>query len=150
IVSESGGVIEVKSDPGHGTRVAVLLPALESTLAARPPVERARNKPTILLVDDHSSARRSIQRVLDQAGYRVLAAASGKRALKLFAQASNRIGLLIADWTMPGMSGRDLADNLLRHKPTLKVLLISGYHDPRDGPAIDSVELIRKPFAGRV
>jgi CheY-like chemotaxis protein len=150
IVSEAGGTIEVNSDPGRGTRIEVLIPALESVPAARPPATRASTKPTILLVDDHTSARQSIQRVLHHAGYRVLPAASGKRALKMFAESTNHVGLLIADWMMPGMSGRELAEQLLRQKPGLKVLLISGYHDPREETPVGSVELIRKPFAGRV
>ncbi len=150
IVSESGGKIEVKSEPGRGTQIAVLLPALEAAPEARVPTKHSRTKPTVLLVDDHTSARNSIQRVLHQAGYRVLPAASGKRALKVFAESPDEVGLLLADWMMPGMSGRELAEKLRHQKPNLKVLLISGYHEPRDGAAIDSVELIRKPFAGRV
>jgi CheY-like chemotaxis protein len=48
------------------------------------------------------------------------------------------------------MTGRELTERLLQQKPDLKILLISGYHDPRDRLPNDSVELIRKPFAGRV
>jgi len=60
------------------------------------------------------------------------------------------VDLLIADWMMPGMNGRELAEKLRHQKPELKVLLISGYHDLEDGPPAASVELIRKPFAGPV
>ena len=150
IVSESGGTIDVQSAPGRGTRIAVSLPALEAATAARVPTKHSPPKPTVLLVDDHPSVRNSLQRVLQQAGYRVLPAASGKRALKIFADSPDEVGLLLADWMMPGMSGRELAEKLRHQKPNLKVLLISGYHEPRDGAAIDSVALIRKPFAGRV
>ena len=101
-----------------------------------------------MLVDDHSSARNSIQRVLHHAGYRVLQASSGKRALKVFAESPHSVDLLIADWMMPGMSGHELAEKLRHQKPELKVLLISGYHNGRDGTPDASVELIRKPFAG--
>jgi PAS domain S-box-containing protein len=150
IVSESRGIIDVKSEPGHGTRIEVLLPSIEAFPTARRPAKRSRAGQTILLVDDHASARNSIQRVLHHAGYRVLQAASGKRALKVFAENPNEIDLLIADWMMPGMTGRELAEKLCHQKPALKVLLISGYHDPQDAPQTASVELIRKPFAGRV
>lgn len=150
IVSESGGTIDVKSEAGHGTRIEVSLPALDRGRTARPPAKRSRPTSTVLLVDDHPSARNSIQRVLQHAGYRVLPASSGKRALKIFSEFPDEVGLLLADWMMPGMTGCELAERLLHQKPNLKVLLISGYHDPREGPAAGSVELIRKPFPGRV
>ena len=150
IVSESGGTIDVKSETGQGTRIEVMFPAGEALPEATVSPERSRAGETILLVDDHSSARNSIQRVLHHAGYRVLQASSGKRALKVFAENSHGVDLLIADWMMPGMNGRDLAEKLRHQKPELKVLLISGYHDLQDGPPSASVELIRKPFAGHV
>ena len=150
IVSEAGGTIEVRSEAGQGTRIEVLLPATEALPAASVSAGCSRAGETILLVDDHSSARNSIQRVLHHAGYRVLQASSGKRALKVFAESPHGVDLLIADWMMPGMNGRELAEKLRHQKPELKVLLISGYHDLEDGPPAASVELIRKPFAGPV
>jgi CheY-like chemotaxis protein len=175
IISESGGMIEVESEPGRGTSIEVFLPAIEasdmqcsviqsaigvsanqaSPPVARPPGELAleTSHKTILLVDDHASARKSMQRFLLDAGYQILAAHSGKKALKLFAEHSAEIDLLIADIMMPGMSGRELAEALLGQKPGLKVLLISGYeHTPVElagGFAAGAVELVRKPFSGK-
>ncbi len=150
IVSEAQGTIDVKSEPGHGASIEVSFPALDAVPGASQTRKRLRTAETILLVDDHASVRNSIQRVLQQAGYHVLPASGAKRALKIFAESPDRVDLLIADWMMPGMNGRDLAAKLRHQKPGLKVLLISGYHDRRNGSPATSIDLIRKPFVGGV
>jgi two-component system, cell cycle sensor histidine kinase and response regulator CckA len=148
IVDEARGLIQVQSEPGRGTRIEISLPAIQAAHQpdARQPSLRAGE--TVLLVDDHAGARNSMQRVLYNAGYRVLNAPSGKRALEIFADHSGEIDLLIADWMMPGMNGRELAHALRGQKPALKVLLISGYHDDQADAAAPWVKLIRKPFSG--
>jgi two-component system, cell cycle sensor histidine kinase and response regulator CckA len=148
IVDESRGVIQVASEPGHGSRIEVFLPMIQAASEATSPPLSLRAGETILLVDDHASARNSMQRILHNAGYRILPASSGKRALKVFADHSGDVDLLVADWMMPGMNGRELAEQLRQQKPGLQVLLISGYHDDQTEPAAPSVKLIRKPFSG--
>jgi two-component system, cell cycle sensor histidine kinase and response regulator CckA len=148
IVEESRGLIRVQSEPDCGTRIEVVLPAIQSASEATAPPRSWHAGETILLVDDHAPARKSMQRILYNAGYRVLNAPSGKRALEIFADHSQDIDLLVADWMMPGMNGRELADTLRRQNPGLRVLLISGYHDDPTKSATPSVKLIRKPFSG--
>jgi len=148
IVEESRGLIRVQSEPGRGTRIEVFLPAIQAAYEATAPTLSLRAGETILLVDDHAPARKSMQKILYHAGYRVLHAPSGKRALEIFADHSQDIDLLVADWMMPGLNGRDLAATLRRQNPGLKVLLISGYHDDQTKSATPSVKLIRKPFSG--
>ena len=173
IVSEAGGTIEVESEPGRGTSIEVFFPAIEfstgkfSTEASRKrasaPVARPfsskggagevvpeTSRKTILLVDDHATARNSMQRVLLDAGYRILPASSGKQALQVFAEHLSTVDLLIADCMMPGMKGQDLAEILRSQRPDLKVLLISGYQHAPVVSAAGAVELIRKPFSGKV
>jgi len=167
IVSEAGGRIEVESEPGCGTSIEVFFPAVEyaderSSRAGFPSEASAAGarvgagevvletgRKTILLVDDHAAARKSMQRVLLDAGHLILAACSGKEALQIFAEHYDAVDLLIADCMMPGMSGQELAETLLRQKPGLKVLLISGYQDLPVEAAVGAVELIRKPFSRR-
>ncbi len=177
IVSESGGTIKVESELGQGTSIEVFLPAIKcetrvspvdlssvgvssaevSSNQASPPVARPyagdvvheTSGKTILLADDHTTARKSMQRVLLDAGYRILAASNGKEALKVFAEHSAAVDVLIADCMMPGMNGQELAETLLRQKPGLKVLLISGYANATVESGTDAVELIPKPFSGK-
>src|ERR1700686_264873 len=182
IASDWGGRIKVESEAGSGTCIEVFLPAVESSImrssiiqssiavspievsaheATPPMVARPRageltfdiSRKTILLVDDHAAARKSMQRFLLEAGYRILPAHGGKQALKVFAEHSGAVDLLIPDCMMPGMDGQELAETLLRRKPGLKVLLISGYeHAPVElagGFGAGAVELVRKPFSGK-
>ena len=173
IVSEAGGMIEVESEPGRGTSIEVFFPAIDfsteqfstgilsqptSAPVARPfsskggageVVPQSTHK-TILLVDDHATARNSMQRVLVDAGYRILPASGAKQALSVFANHLGTVDLLLADCMMPGMKGQELAEILRSRKPDLKVLLISGYqHAPLESAA-GAVKLIRKPFSGKV
>jgi CheY-like chemotaxis protein len=153
IVKEAGGAITVESEPGRGTQIEVFLPAAPPTMGgvaeANAPIAIAHKHATILLVDDNASARKSMHRVLRYAGYSVLAAPNGKRALAVFASHSRQVDLLIADGLMPGMGGLELVEKLRHQRPDLKVLLISGYQDaPAKHPPGAPVALIRKPFAG--
>jgi CheY-like chemotaxis protein len=172
IVSEAGGVIEVRSEAGRGTCIEVFFPAIESGAQApsdAPPVRpvclhqgglreglsfvgevlRETGGKTVLLVDDHVAARKSIERILLVAGYRVLTASGGKQALQLFREHSAAVDLLIADCMMLGMNGQKLAETMRQQKPGLKVLLVSGYPDAPVELAGGAAKMIHKPFSGK-
>ena len=169
IVNESGGTIKVDSEPGRGTSIEVFFPSTEASaeVSAKVPgkvsglamsVEETpsleetsyeTSSKTILLVDDHTSARRSMQCLLLGAGYRILEASSPQQAIQLFAEQPQAPDLLIADFMMPGMNGPELAEVLRKQKPDLQILLVSGYEEAPMGPGARAVELIRKPFSGR-
>jgi CheY-like chemotaxis protein len=113
---------------------------------AEAPARRAMaaREATILLVDDDDDVRESLSTVLEASGFRVLAAAGAKAALKLIA-AEARIDLLLTDIRMPGYDGVQLAREVARAQPALKVLFISGYPGPT-AAGIDQSRLISKPI----
>jgi two-component system cell cycle sensor histidine kinase/response regulator CckA len=81
---------------------------------------------TILLAEDESSLRQMLGLVLQAAGYHLMIAEDGRQAVQLAEEHGGRIDLLLSDIEMPGLTGPDLAQELLRTRPTLKVMLMSG------------------------
>jgi CheY-like chemotaxis protein len=146
IVKQSGGEIQVQSAPGKGTTFTIYLPASET-----PPAPRARPAPTpsrgaegILLVDDDPGVRSLAARLLERAGYRVQVAADGPEALRVLQSAQAPIHLLLADVVMPGMSGIELAQEVQRWQPGIRVLLTSGYTEAAVG--IGGAQFLNKPY----
>jgi PAS domain S-box-containing protein len=133
IIKQHNGAIDVTSAPGKGTTFDIHLPiCLEP--GASPDGGSARSDTqagheTILLVEDEDPLRHLTQRILQRYGYTVLIAPSGKAALELWKQHGHRVDLLLTDIVMPeGVSGFDLARELLKLKPGLKVIYTSGYN----------------------
>jgi PAS domain S-box-containing protein len=156
IVRQSGGYIEVTSVPGKGSAFTVVLPRVQETEIEAPPAAAAaapaaRTSPgreTILVVEDEPALARVMERFLSRSGYTVLLAGGGRKALERF-DSSGPVDLLVTDVVMPGMSGPDLAEQLQRRKPGLKVLYISGYTDNpfvRAGIREGSIAFLAKPF----
>ncbi len=134
-VKESGGNITLDSEVGQGTRATIQLPRqVEDTAAPklvtpeRPAVSGARNGETVLVVEDDEGVRQIAVGILEDLGYRVMEARDGRTALDLFDRTPN-IHLVFTDLVMPGMSGRDLAEELTKRALRAKVLLTSAYTD---------------------
>jgi PAS domain S-box-containing protein len=152
-LKQCGGDIRVQSEPGKGTQVDILLPWVESEIAAHSDAqstENAAGHETVLLVEDDSSVRRSAQRVLSEGGYRVLQAANGAEALKICRNHKGDIHLLLADVVMPGMSGRQVAQHVRALRPGLRVLYTTGYAQASAGDRVEAEPMVvfRKPFTG--
>ncbi len=154
IVKQSDGYVWAYSEPGRGSTFKVYLPAAgpDAESPALPSTSRSRmagRGESVLLVEDDEGVRRMTRRALEEGGYRVLEAADGLLALELLKSASGRIGLVLTDVVMPGMSGRDLADRVAELWPGTPVLFTSGYTDgeiARRGLLRPESAFIQKPF----
>ena len=106
---------------------------------------------TILLVEDNLAIREAAAHILRESGYSVLEAGDGKEAMGVAQKARKPIDLLLADIAMPGMSGRELAQQLRRGRPHLGILHMTGF-EAADGEVAgeDPVIPFRKPFTGAV
>jgi CheY-like chemotaxis protein len=153
IVSQSGGHVEVYSEPGLGTTFKVYIPREKDTEAIAEPPERpatsARGTETILFVEDEPGVRTLARAILEKCGYVVLDACEPYDALALVSHYEKPIDLLVTDVVMPNMSGRQLVERLLRDRPGLRVLYISGYADDavvRHGIIDAGTPFLQKPF----
>jgi CheY-like chemotaxis protein len=151
-VRQSGGAVDVASTPGAGTKFRLLFPGANETpaaahAAAAPP--RERRDGMVLLAEDEDALRRLVARVLERAGYSVIAARNGTEALACARQLTGAIDLLVTDVVMPGLGGAELAEALRARQPGLPVLLMSGYTDAEIAAGIGRVpgsRFIQKPF----
>ena len=154
-VTQSGGHIKVYSEVGHGTRFRLYFPeaaATGQTETAPPPPEPPGDLgagETVLLVEDETSVRELAREMLEELGYRVLAAADGREALALAAK-HPEVDLVFTDVMLPnGMNGRQVAEELWRQRPGLPVVFASGYsqdiveHRGEIGPGL---RLVTKPY----
>ena len=141
IVQQHHGWVEVASEVGVGTTFKIFLPvALDQSVIA-PVVSRPQTinggEETVLVVEDEIHLLEMTRRVLERYHYRVLTAPSGDAALQVWEQHNGQIDLLLADMIMPGdMTGTELAAELKKRRPALKVIITSGY----------SAELVGKDF----
>jgi len=166
-VRQSGGHIQVESEPGRGTTFCVYLPRVAAPAPVAPeprrkvesPAARAAVAPasafgggrgeTILLVEDAQRVRAVVREILEMSGYRVIEARHGNEAIELSNRHEGAIQLLVTDVVMPQMSGRELAQRLATLRPELKVLYMSGYTDDaivRHGVLASGIAFLSKPF----
>jgi PAS domain S-box-containing protein len=153
VATQKGGHVDLVSELGEGTAFRVLLPAVEEEVP--PPSEEpavagnGHGTETVLLVEDEPAVRALTARILTGAGYRVLEARDGENALRV-AQQEDAIDLLLTDLVMPGMSGKDLADELASQRPRLRLLFMSGYTEDvvlRHGVLERRIAFLEKPFS---
>jgi PAS domain S-box-containing protein len=156
IVRSHGGAIDVRSVPGQGTKVQILLPcggppakhdASATNGAGSAPISTAAG--TVLLVEDEETLRLSVSKMLRKNGFSIIEVGDGSAAIDLLHRQTDRIDLILLDLTLPGTSSREVIAESLRIRPDMKIILTSAYAREMAMPSIDSPQVkgfIRKPF----
>ena len=150
---QSNGHATIESKPGQGTSVRLYLPrhrsgAVAGATSAAATAERSVTGETVLVVEDEPVVRAVILEMLDEQGYRTLEAVDGPSGLRIL-QGNEQIDLLVTDVGLPGINGRQLADQARETRPGLKILFVTGYAESvaiADGFLQPGMEMITKPF----
>ena len=152
IVNQSGGRIEVESAPGEGACFRIYLVRSQRRIETAAPLEPAKRAvgegSVVLVVDDREDVRVLACRMLEELGYRTLAADGGLEALAIAGSFKGAIPVLLTDVVMPGMNGRELSNQLQRVNPQIRTIFMSGYTDRllqnEAGPGFS--QFLQKPF----
>jgi len=151
VVKQHGGLLHVQSELGVGTTFELWLPRAESAEATEPedaPVSVRGGSETVLVAEDESAVSYVVVRILEGAGYRVIVAEDGARAVELFTSERAHVALALLDSVMPKKGGVEVAKELRELEPRVGIILSSGYSDvlteAPPGPLFDAV--LPKPY----
>jgi CheY-like chemotaxis protein len=154
IVKQGGGCVTVDSTAGAGTTFTIYWPQVDQPAQGanpgRPSVPILKGQETVLLVEDEAGVRELVKRMLARYGYDVLSAGDATEALAIEQGHEGPIHLLLSDIVMPGLNGPDLAQRLVRRRPSMVVLYMSGFaHHAVGGLGAVSgrTSFVQKPFS---
>lgn len=146
---QSGGGIVIQSQPGQGTTVLMALPQTRPEIDGEAPLDDTPlllGGELVLLVEDDPNVRRVVRQQLTDLGYPVIEAENGAQAREMIEHVPD-IAILVSDIIMPGgINGRQLAEWVMRERPQLGILLMTGYADEQDSGAASELPLLAKPF----
>ena len=155
MVTQSGGIVRVESEPGEGTTVTLGFPAVEEAPETRDKSDRAPGAAEadlqgrrVLIVEDQDAVRQITTRILERSGMVVLAVESGDRGVAEL-ERDGDFDLVLTDLGLPGLSGRELVDQLRQTGGDVPILVMSGYASDSPGTQVNlpgDVEFLQKPF----
>jgi len=153
-IKQSGGYVLVESEVNQGSTIKVYLPEVQKALRSSGELTQTIEKmphgdETVLLVEDDEAVRTFASQVLQTCGYTILEATSGQEAIELIKRHPTPVHILVSDVVMPGICGREVAEQAKVLKPAIKVLFLSGYTDDaviRHGILTAEVAFLQKPF----
>ncbi|HXF04893.1 MAG TPA: response regulator [Blastocatellia bacterium] len=152
IIKAHGGWIDVESEVDRGTTFFIYIPVvgiLKVPAAADRDETVPRGTGTILLVDDEPMVRELGQNILESLGYRVLPAEGGMEALRIYTARWPGVDLVLLDFLMPDMNGREVSRRLHEINPGVKIVLVSGYGSEEIGTQLFGygvVGVVTKPY----
>jgi CheY-like chemotaxis protein len=153
IISQAAGQIQISSEPGIGSTVSVLLPAVNG---AAPKIESRRHRKhvrsgtTVLIVEDDDARREVVSKNLLDRGYRVLTATTGAEALPIARRGAEEIHVLVTDVILPSGPGKELADQIHLLQPKMRALYLTGYARPvllTSGTIDPGAPVLEEPFS---
>ena len=155
IVRNLQGAIHLKSEPGKGTTVEILLPCAETTaegtegaVSSAEEAARPSQQATVLFVEDEDTLRRAVLKMLNNGGLSVIEARDGNAALEAIRTHNSTIDVLFLDLTIPGIPSRQIFEEVKRLRPEVRVIVTSAYtKDTAEERLGGRVEwFMRKPF----
>ncbi len=153
IVAQAGASLTLRTEPGTGTTVSIMIPVTDEVAVPAPERAAHRRAPTgemVLVVEDEEALRAVTARIFARSGYQVITAAGGPEAVALATAYDGDIHLLVTDVVMPSMLGQEVVERIRAVKPGVRVLYMSGYAQPllaSQGRLDPDVDLIEKPFS---
>ena len=154
IVKSHRGAIKVFSEQGKGTTFEVFLPQVEAIPVGKEEeiTEIPRGKERVLFVDDETALVDMGQRMLGSLGYEVFARTSSIEALEVFRSDPNKFDIVITDYTMPNMTGMELAKELILMRPDIPIIMCTGFSEQMSEEKAKSLgieEFLLKPVIMR-
>jgi PAS domain S-box-containing protein len=154
IVKRHEGAVTVRSEPGRGTTFTIYIPMMETADAIpieTPTYEALIGTESILLLDDEQAVVEMGTAILEGLGYKLTAGTDSLRALEVFSARADEFDLIITDYTMPNMTGMDLAKEVRRIRPDIPILICTGFSEkitPESAREL-GIELLMKPYSIR-